>query len=76
MWGLMRPDAIAILKDKECRKTFHRYFSILEDEAPAQFLILKKTPASRNIDSGDAQDSLQTILDVKVKDRQETDSTQ
>lgn len=48
MWGLIRPDALAVLRDERCRRSLHRYFQILEERLPAQFLIAKRTPASKS----------------------------
>jgi len=45
MWRVWRPDALAVLKDKRARQSLARYFSVMEDDKPAKFLIAKKLPA-------------------------------
>jgi putative pyruvate formate lyase activating enzyme len=45
MWRLLRPDAAAVLDDEVARKSLARYFSVMQDEKPAKFLIAKKLPA-------------------------------
>ncbi|RLI19508.1 pyruvate formate lyase-activating protein, partial [Candidatus Bathyarchaeota archaeon] len=46
MWAVWRPDAIAVLKDKKARASLNRYFSVMQNEKPAKFLIAKKIPAN------------------------------
>jgi len=48
MWTIWRPDAKAVLMDKKVRTSLARYFSILEDDKPAKFLIAKKLPVTFN----------------------------
>ena len=45
MWGLLRPDATAVLDNKIARKSLARYFAVMLDEKPAKFAIAKKLPA-------------------------------
>ena len=45
MWKLIRPDAIAVLKDEKACKSLARYFSVIKNENPAKFMIAKKIPA-------------------------------
>jgi putative pyruvate formate lyase activating enzyme len=47
MWFL-RPDATAVLKDKQARKSLARYFHVMQNNKPAKFLIAKKLPANHN----------------------------
>ena len=48
MWAVWRPDAVAVLKDQRARSSLARYFSVMEDDSPAKFLISKKLPAIFN----------------------------
>ncbi|MDH5481633.1 MAG: radical SAM protein [Candidatus Bathyarchaeota archaeon] len=48
MWKLLRPDAIAVLKDEKACKSLARYFSVMQNEKPAKFMITKKIPAQFN----------------------------
>lgn len=45
MWRFFRPDAVTVLDDKIARKSLVRYFSIMENEKQAKFIIAKKIPA-------------------------------
>lgn len=45
MWRILRPDATAVLSDKKVRASLARYFSVVEDEKPAKFMIAKKLRA-------------------------------
>jgi putative pyruvate formate lyase activating enzyme len=38
----MRPDAVAVLRDKKARRSLQRYFAVMEGRAPARFLICKR----------------------------------
>lgn len=44
MWGLLRPDAVAVLRDGKARQSLRRYFSVMEGESPARFLICRRIP--------------------------------
>ena len=46
MWSIWRPDATAVLRDKNARMSLDRYFAVMEDDKPANFLIAKKLPAN------------------------------
>jgi putative pyruvate formate lyase activating enzyme len=48
MWTILRPDATTVLKDKQARKSLHRYFDVMQNNKPAKFLIAKKLPANHN----------------------------
>ncbi|MEM2123397.1 MAG: radical SAM protein [Candidatus Bathyarchaeia archaeon] len=68
MWGLIRPDALAVLKDERCRRSLHRYFQILGDKLPAQFLVAGKTSAKKSDDPWDAHGkALKYFSDLKTK---------
>jgi putative pyruvate formate lyase activating enzyme len=45
MWRLLRPDAVAVLRDESTKKSLARYFAVMQDEKPAKFRIAKKLPA-------------------------------
>jgi len=45
MWTVIRPDAIAVLKDKKARASLKRYFAVMQNEKLAKFMIAKKLPA-------------------------------
>ena len=45
MWELFRPDAAAVTKDANVKSSLNRYFSVIQNEKPAKFLITKKLPA-------------------------------
>lgn len=46
MWRIIRPDAVAVLSDHMARKSLARYFSVVENEKPAKFMIAKKLEAT------------------------------
>lgn len=45
MWRFLRPDATAVLKDKKAQASLGRYFSVMQDNKLARFLIAKKLQA-------------------------------
>src|SRR3990170_7865996 len=45
MWRVNRPDAIAVLEDELAKKSLRRYFSVMQNEKLAKFMIAKKLPA-------------------------------
>jgi len=45
MWRVLRSDAIAVLNDKMAQKSLGRYFTAMQNEKPAKFMISKKLPA-------------------------------
>lgn len=45
MWKLLRTDAQAVLHDEMAKRSLNRYFSVMQDEKPAKFLIAKRVPA-------------------------------
>ena len=56
MWRISRPDAVAVLEDALAKKSLGRYFSVLQNEKPAKFMLAKKLPAEF-----DESDSLETL---------------
>jgi putative pyruvate formate lyase activating enzyme len=56
MWRISRPDAVAVLENELAKKSLCRYFSVLQDEKPAKFLMAKKVPAE-----WDEKDSLEKL---------------
>ena len=56
MWKLQRPDALAILEDRLAKRSFARYFAIMQNQKPAKFLIAKKVQA--NFDTNDTTEQL------------------
>ncbi len=51
MFRAWRPDSLAVLNDKKARQSMARYFKVMQNEAPAKFIIAKKLSASFNQDS-------------------------
>lgn len=45
MFATWRPDALAVLNDKKARHSMPRYFSAMQDEKPAKFMITKRLAA-------------------------------
>jgi putative pyruvate formate lyase activating enzyme len=45
MWATWRQDALLVLKDQLARSSLARYFSVIEENKPAKFLVSKKLPA-------------------------------
>jgi putative pyruvate formate lyase activating enzyme len=45
MWRLLRPDAAAVVKDRQVRRSLGRYLDVVDNEKPAKFMIAKKIPA-------------------------------
>ena len=56
MWRILRGDATSVLRDKNARASLSRYFSAMQDEKPAKFLIAKKLSADF-----DREDSLEKL---------------
>jgi len=50
MWGLIRPDALAVLNDQKVRKVLGRYLDIFQGGRTAKFLIAKKLVADYEVD--------------------------
>ncbi|MGD8507222.1 MAG: radical SAM protein [Candidatus Bathyarchaeota archaeon] len=46
MWTAWRPDSLAVLKDKQARRSLSRYFDVMQNDKPAKFMIAKKLPAN------------------------------
>jgi putative pyruvate formate lyase activating enzyme len=45
MWRIIRPDATTVLNDERAMKSLSRYFSVMQDEKPAKFMIAQRIPA-------------------------------
>src|SRR3990170_2957530 len=58
MWRISRPDAGAVLEDKLAKKSLRRYFSVMQNDKPAKFMIAKKLPAE--FDDADSLEKLWT----------------
>ena len=46
MWKVVRPNAVRVWRNNEIRSRFQRYYSIIEKEKVAYYLITKKVPVS------------------------------
>ena len=42
MWRILRPDAIAVLRDRKARESLGRYFAVMEGKLPARSLVCKR----------------------------------
>jgi putative pyruvate formate lyase activating enzyme len=62
MWRLLRPDAVAVLRDESARKSLARYLAVMQDEKPAKFRIAKKLPAEFS-----ENDSTETLWQEHVR---------
>ena len=58
MWRISRPDVLAVLEDELAKKSLRRYFSVLQNEKSAKFMIAKKLPAE--FDESDSLEKLWT----------------
>src|SRR4030067_1002419 len=56
MGRISRPDAVAVLEDELAKKNLRRYFSVLQNEKPAKFMMAKQVPAE-----WDETDSLEML---------------
>jgi putative pyruvate formate lyase activating enzyme len=56
MWRISRPDALAVLEDELAKKSLGRYFSVLQNEKTAKFIIAKKLSAE--FDDSDSLEKL------------------
>jgi len=45
MWRILRTDANSVLKDKKAQASLSRYFSVMQNEKTAKFLVASKLPA-------------------------------
>lgn len=55
MWRILRPDAVAVLKDKKARESLSRYFAVMEGELPARFLVCKRINVGVELSAGDEE---------------------
>lgn len=65
MWGLARPDALAVLKDQNVRRVLSRYLDIFQGRRSAKFLIAKKLAADYERDG--PMEELWSIHDALTK---------
>jgi putative pyruvate formate lyase activating enzyme len=49
MWSILRPDALAVLRDGKARLSLQRYFAVMEGELPARFLVCKRVKVNVNL---------------------------
>lgn len=56
MWRALRPDAEAVLSNKTARKSLARYFTVMQNDKPAKFVIAKKLEAE--FDQNDSTEKL------------------
>lgn len=45
MWRNIKPDSLAILSNKLAKRSLARYFSVMQNQKPAKFIIAKNLPA-------------------------------
>ncbi|MFQ6068640.1 MAG: radical SAM protein [Candidatus Bathyarchaeia archaeon] len=50
MWAILRPDATAVLNDKNVRTSLARYFDVMQNNKVAKFLVARKLAAHFNKD--------------------------
>ncbi|HIE14848.1 TPA: radical SAM protein [Candidatus Bathyarchaeota archaeon] len=50
MWRILRPNAVRVLRDKKARASLARYFAVMADEKPANFMIAKRLEADFSSD--------------------------
>jgi len=61
MWAFLRPDAAAVLKDRNARASLARYFHVMQNDKIAKFKIAKKLPV--NISKDDSTTELWKMHD-------------
>ena len=55
MWMFLRPDARAVLNDKNARASLARYFDVMQNDKVAKFMVAKKLTASFGKDDSKAK---------------------
>ena len=55
MWRILRPDAIAVLRDERAQKSLARYFAVMEGKLPARFLICKRIKVEVELSASDEE---------------------
>jgi putative pyruvate formate lyase activating enzyme len=55
MWRSLRPDALAVLKDKNACESFARYFDVMQNQKKAKFAIARELAADFNKDATTAE---------------------
>ncbi|MEM2907575.1 MAG: radical SAM protein, partial [Candidatus Hadarchaeales archaeon] len=53
MWRVLRPDAVAVLRDERARRSLGRYFAVMEDKLPARFRVCKQVEVNVDLSAGD-----------------------
>jgi putative pyruvate formate lyase activating enzyme len=76
MWAFTRSDATAVLKDKAARKSLARYFSVMQNDKTAKFIIARKTAAHFSKDDSTTKlwEMHSQLLDGYFALEKETDS--
>ena len=71
MWRFTRPDAVTVLTDDVARRSFRRYFAVMHDEKPAQFMMVKKLSVTFSQDDSTDElwrkhdEALRTFVDLR-----------
>lgn len=55
MWRVFRPDAAAVLRDRNALESLGRYFAVMEDKLPARFLVCKYVEARAELSVGEEE---------------------
>ena len=66
MWSFLRPDAVAVLKDKIAQASLARYFAVVHNDKPAKFLIARKLAC--NYSENDLLENLWKIHDQTLRE--------
>ncbi len=66
MWAILRPDARAVLKDKNARASLARYFAVMQNDKVAKFMVARKLVA--HFSKGDSTEKLWMIHDRLLKE--------
>jgi len=62
LWPLLRPDSIAVLKDKKCRESLARYFDVFQNKKYANFIVAKSLPADFS-----TEDSIEELRNIHIR---------
>ncbi|MEM2877984.1 MAG: radical SAM protein [Candidatus Hadarchaeales archaeon] len=52
MWRAYRPDALEVLNDRTARSSLKRYFDVMEDRAPARFVLCRSIEVKADLSTG------------------------
>ena len=55
MWSVLRPDAIAVLRDEKAQQVLSRYFAVMENSLPARFHICARVEIKTTSDSSETE---------------------